>query len=116
MRTNLLRTALVFALMAFAALGMAGHFFASPWTPALVSLLFMAIWIPALRWWYRNELPQVLSPRQLLRRVLVGLALILVIGGAGAGTAALLLPNTAAQLLSYCDLRSHNSPSRDVDQ
>jgi hypothetical protein len=33
----------------------ADHFISGSWTPVLVSLLFMAIWIPALRWWYRNK-------------------------------------------------------------
>jgi hypothetical protein len=94
----------------------ADHFFPSTWTPPLVSLLVIAIWIPAVRWWYRNERQQAVDPRRQLRLVLASVALCLAIGAAGAGAAALMLPRSAEQLWSYCDPRPHGGPGRDVNE
>ena len=99
MRTNLLRVAVVvaFALAYFAALRVADHFIPAPSTPGLVLLLFGAIWIPALRWWYRNEPQPAIDPRRRVRLLLASLAACFAIGAAGIAAAALILPSSIAQ-------------------
>ena len=99
MRTNLLRVAVVVAvaLAYFAALRVADRFVSGPFTPALVSLLFMTVWIPALRWWYRNEPQPVIDPRRRVRLLLASLAACFAIGAAGIGAAALILPSSIEQ-------------------
>ena len=99
MRTNLLRVVVVVAVALgyFAALRVADHFVSSFSTPALVSLLFMAIWIAALRWWYRNEPQPAIDPRQRARLLLASLAVCFAMGAAGLAAAALILPSSIEQ-------------------